>query len=120
MTPHEQFSTLGIEPTSDLAAVKAAYFARLKVHSPQRDPEGFRRLRAAYEALRAPGALAVACAACSGRDVVARYSMRFDAKLAEATREALAMRAGRERARLFVDTVSPLTLDEATRRFRSP
>src|SRR5439155_9465721 len=45
------FQVLGIAPTLDLGAVKRAYFAALTRHPPHADPEGFRRLRAAYEPL---------------------------------------------------------------------
>ena len=41
--------TLGITPTGDEAAIKKAYAARLREHRPDRDPAGFRRVRAAYE-----------------------------------------------------------------------
>ncbi len=40
---------LGIAPTSDEATIKQAYAACIREHRPDRDPEGFRRVRAAYE-----------------------------------------------------------------------
>ena len=43
------WKTLGIAPTSDEAAIKQAYAARIREHRPDRDPEGFRAVRAAYE-----------------------------------------------------------------------
>lgn len=43
------WSLLGIEPTRDLAKIKAAYAAQVKVHHPEDDPEGFKRLRDAYK-----------------------------------------------------------------------
>ena len=43
------WQTLGIAPTSDEAAIKPAYAARIREHRPDRDPEGFRAVRAAYE-----------------------------------------------------------------------
>ena len=43
------WQTLGIAPTSDEAAIKQAYAARIREHRPDRDPEGFRAVRAAYE-----------------------------------------------------------------------
>lgn len=42
--------TLGIPPTRDEAAIKRAYAQQLKQHRPDRDPQGFIALRAAYEA----------------------------------------------------------------------
>ena len=43
------WQTLGIAPTGDEAAIKAAYAALIRQHRPDRDPAGFRRVRAAYE-----------------------------------------------------------------------
>lgn len=45
----EVFQILGIESTKDEQAVKTAYRKRLSVTNPEDDPEGFKRLRAAYE-----------------------------------------------------------------------
>lgn len=46
------FAVLGIEATADDAAVRAAYLAAVRRSPPDRDPEGFRRVREAYEAVR--------------------------------------------------------------------
>ena len=43
------WKTLGIAPTGDEAAIKKAYAARIREYRPDRDPDGFRRVRAAYE-----------------------------------------------------------------------
>ncbi len=43
------WQTLGIAPTGDEAAIKTAYAALIRQHRPDRDPAGFRRVRAAYE-----------------------------------------------------------------------
>lgn len=40
---------LGIEPTADTAVIKKAYAKQLKFNKPDKNPEGFRDLRAAYE-----------------------------------------------------------------------
>lgn len=40
---------LGIAPTADTAAIKKAYAKQLKVNKPDKNPAGFRDLRAAYE-----------------------------------------------------------------------
>jgi curved DNA-binding protein CbpA len=51
MIHQDPFAVLGLEPTVDPAAIKQAYFAALRQHPPHTDPEGFRRVRTAYEAL---------------------------------------------------------------------
>jgi curved DNA-binding protein CbpA len=46
------FMVLGVEETADDEAVRAAYLAAVRKSPPDRDPEGFRRIREAYDALR--------------------------------------------------------------------
>lgn len=47
------FHILGINETKEEAAIKSAYLERLKTTNPEDDPEGFKRLREAYEAAAA-------------------------------------------------------------------
>src|SRR2546428_1781979 len=49
------YKTLGVERTASESEIKQAYFALVREHPPERDPEGFKRIRAAYEKLRAGG-----------------------------------------------------------------
>ncbi len=51
--PENPYQVLGLERTASEAEVKQAYFTLVREHSPERDPEGFKRIRAAYEKLRA-------------------------------------------------------------------
>jgi curved DNA-binding protein CbpA len=48
----DPFAILGLEETADDDAVRAAYLVALRKSPPDRDPEGFRRIRDAYEVLR--------------------------------------------------------------------
>lgn len=45
------FAVLGIEETADDDEVRAAYLAAVRRAPPDRDPDGFRRVREAYEAV---------------------------------------------------------------------
>lgn len=40
---------LGIDPTHEVSAIKKAYAAKLKIHHPEDDPDGYQRLREAYD-----------------------------------------------------------------------
>lgn len=46
------FEILGVAEDADDATIRQAYLRLLRRHPPERDPDGFRRLRAAYEAVR--------------------------------------------------------------------
>ena len=53
------YKTLGVNQNATEAEIKHAYFNRVREHSPERDPEGFKRIRAAYEKLSAATVRAV-------------------------------------------------------------
>ena len=45
-------SELGLEAPTSAEQVRRAYLKAVRIHSPERDPEGFRRVRDAYELLK--------------------------------------------------------------------
>lgn len=49
MMPESCWERLGIDPTADTAVIKKAYAKQLKSNKPDKNPEGFVSLRAAYE-----------------------------------------------------------------------
>ncbi|MFD3246564.1 hypothetical protein [Rahnella aquatilis] len=49
------WSVLGIEPTQDLSVIKRAYARQLKNTRPDQDPEGYQRLREAFDAAKHQG-----------------------------------------------------------------
>src|SRR5947208_14800480 len=49
------YKVLGISREASEAEIKRAYFTLVREHPPERDPEGFKRIRAAYEQLRSGG-----------------------------------------------------------------
>ena len=54
-TPYlDPYAVLGLTRTATAAQIKQAYFALVRAHPPERDPETFKRIRAAYERLRDP------------------------------------------------------------------
>jgi curved DNA-binding protein CbpA len=53
LTTENPYETLGLERGASEAEIKQAYFNLVREHPPERDPEGFKRIRAAYEKLRA-------------------------------------------------------------------
>ena len=50
----DPYAVLGVSPEATPSEVRAAYFAKVRAYPPERDPEGFKRIRAAYEQLRSP------------------------------------------------------------------
>ncbi len=54
----DPYAVLGLTRQATALEVKEAYFKLVHDYPPERDPEGFQRIRAAYEALRTPTARA--------------------------------------------------------------
>jgi curved DNA-binding protein CbpA len=55
MTPYDDpYETLAIAREATGDEIKRAYFALVRAHPPEREPELFKRVRAAYERLRDP------------------------------------------------------------------
>jgi len=48
------YAVLGLNRTASSEEIKSAYFAQVRQHPPEREPEGFKRIRAAYDQLRLP------------------------------------------------------------------
>jgi hypothetical protein len=113
------FGILGIAPTLDLGAVKRAYFAALAKHPPHRDPEGFKRIRSAYEALGSRGA-AASLVLRSAIDVEAELGVlrgRHDVALASARLAGTASAADGARIRQFTEGLARLSFEEALAAF---
>lgn len=112
------FSILSIPATLHAATVKRGYFQQLALHPPHQDPDGFRRLRAAYEALQEAGARAVAYLDTE-LDFAAEealYRDRFEPAIAAARSQALPAAPPDRR---FHRCVSHLSYSEAIRLFGS-
>jgi hypothetical protein len=116
MTNQSPFAILGIAATLEPGEVKRAYFKKLPLYPPQTDPQGFRRLRAAYEALQRPAGLITAYfeAPLDIEAEAATYRQRFEARLAAARSQPSRTES---RGRQFSELVSPLSFEEAVRRF---
>ena len=46
------YTVLGIPRNASPEAVKKAYFSLIRKHPPEKDPQGFKRIRLAYDSLR--------------------------------------------------------------------
>lgn len=59
MTLSEAWAELGLEPGTDADTARRTYLRLIKTRKPESDPEGFRRAREAWEAVRAAGEIAL-------------------------------------------------------------
>lgn len=50
----DPYETLDVSSGATAAEVRVAYLQKVREHPPERDPEGFKRVREAYEVLRSP------------------------------------------------------------------
>lgn len=102
------FSVLGIAPTLDQHAIKIAYFRALAASPPHSDPEGFRRLRQAYERLSVPEERASAwlCAPVDTSEELARWDEAFGAPIGAAAAELAAEKRRAGALDQFIDRVS--------------
>ena len=53
-TAGDPYAVLGVVPTATDAEIKQAYFAQVRAHPPESDPQAFKLIRAAYDRLRSP------------------------------------------------------------------
>jgi curved DNA-binding protein CbpA len=56
--PAKPYEVLELDPSASDAEIKKAYFQKVREHPPEKDPQQFKRIRAAYDALRTPEARA--------------------------------------------------------------
>lgn len=116
---NESFAVLGIAPTLDGGAVKRGYFAALQKHPPHADPEGFRRIREAYERLSRSDELFAAYMA-SSHDVDTALA-EMDATIGQEISRTAEMRTHQQHdaaaKRAVVDALSRLSLSEALKAF---
>ncbi len=50
----DPYAVLGLSCAATAAEIKQAYFALVRAHPPEREPDTFKRIRGAYERLRDP------------------------------------------------------------------
>ena len=43
------FEILGVSPSATQKELKRAYFSQVRIHSPEKDPDAFKKIRTAYE-----------------------------------------------------------------------
>lgn len=53
-TPENAYAVLGLSRAATLDEIKQAYFTQVRLHPPEREPEAFKRIRAAYDQLKTP------------------------------------------------------------------
>jgi curved DNA-binding protein CbpA len=114
MSADDPFAVLKIAPTCDLAAIKRAYFAELVQNPPHSAPEGFRRLRAAYETLSDPhtALLAFLRAPIDTDAELAHFAQEWGARVEQAARVGREQRLAARATQTFVDRIAKMTYAE--------
>ncbi len=116
-TKDNPFAILGLAPTLDQGQIKRAYFRLLGRHSPHADPEGFRRIRDAYEALMGPGLHAALATAPLDVDAeLEPLERELGPRIAEAKQRYAELE---DRRRALASFAALLRLDLASARVRS-
>ncbi|KIG16178.1 hypothetical protein DB30_04896 [Enhygromyxa salina] len=118
--PPDPFRVLGLEPTLERAAIKRAYFGLLRHHSPHADPEGFRRIRDAYEQLSGDGlAAAWSVAELDLERELQAIEAELSVRIAAMQAAVRTLEAERRTVTGFTAILS-LTLDDAVARCEPP
>lgn len=52
--PVDPYTILEVDRSASAAEVRLGYLQQVRAHPPERDPEGFKRVREAYDVLRSP------------------------------------------------------------------
>jgi len=114
MSVDDPFVVLAIAPTLDGAVIKRAYFAALAKTPPHVDPEGFRKLRKAYDCLTVPGsrALAFLRAPRDHEAELARWDERFGAGVKQALADSRRAQLAEHGTEQFIERVTRMRLDE--------
>jgi DnaJ-class molecular chaperone len=110
---YDPFSVLDLSPTNDIATVKRAYFAAVKRYPPHADPERFRTVRAAYEALSEPSSLSLWFMRAPVDEV--QLAAEYETRYASATEQGCKLAkegTSVSRAAAFAKGVSPRPLRE--------
>jgi curved DNA-binding protein CbpA len=107
----DPFDVLRCAPTLDEGAIRRAYYAELRLHPPHQDPDGFKRLREAYEVLLDPKGRAASFLAVPTDAAALRA--RYDALFAEPLAAAREAKSETERVQRFVEGWSALSWSEA-------
>lgn len=122
MNAKDAFAVLALSPTLDAGAIKRAYFSALAKTPPHVDPEGFRRLRQAYEQLSDPAqrTLAFLRAPADSSAELARWEARWGERVTSASQAVKQRQQASHAVALFVERLSRLRPADVLRLDRSP